>query len=188
MLSIKNILKEKKGIFLSDAIIAILIILLFTGIIVSLMTNIFLESAKIKLSSQQVDFVTEIFEYVEKIPYENVTQENLINYINEKNVDYVSAGSTIEDLTTPYKIAITVEKYNETEGNTDKLDLIKVVTVNVENNLSDKQYSTTMSKLKKRTIQETTELLKWWENVNLGNNTKSVFKTDKIYYNKLYNK
>lgn len=159
-MSIKKVLKEKKGIVLSDAIIAILIMLLFVGIITSLMISIFLESTEIKMNSQHIDYATEIFEYVEKISYEEVTQENLINYINNKNLDYVSAGTTIETLNTPYKIAIEVKKYNETEGNEDKEDLLKIVTLTIENNLLEKQYTSTISRLKKANMQEVEELLK----------------------------
>ncbi len=83
-MTIKQILKKEKGIIVSDAIIAILIILLFVGIIASLIVNIVLESTKIKINSGQLDFATEILEYVENLPYEAVTEENLINYVNNK--------------------------------------------------------------------------------------------------------
>lgn len=173
---IKKTLKEKKGIILSDAIIAILIILLFAGLITSLMAKIFLESAKIKSSSQQMDFSTEIFEYVEKIPYASVTQENLINYINNKNADYVSAGDTIESLNTPYKIAITVETYVP-EENANRLDIIKIITVKIENNLGSKPYSTTTSRIKKATMQEIEEMLNTWKNVSCLKYNKICFQT-----------
>ena len=123
----KKILKEQKGVIISDAIIAILIILLFAGIITSLIVNIVLESSKIKMNSQQMDFATEIFEHIETLSYDSVTQINLINYINNKNLDYVSAGATVEGLTTPYKIGIEVEKYNESEGNEEKFDIIEEI-------------------------------------------------------------
>lgn len=152
-------LKGQRGIVVSDAILAILIILLFTGIIISLITNIVMESTKIKMNSQQLDFAVELLEHIETMPYENVTEDNLIKYVNDKNAEYVSAGTTVDTLTTPYKIGIKVEKYNETEGNTDKLDIIKIVTLTIENSIEDKQYSTTISRIKKASIDEIKTML-----------------------------
>src|SRR5699024_3136675 len=105
-MAIKKILKKNKGIIVSDAIIAILIILLFVGIIATLIVNIVLETTKIKINSGQLNFATEILEYIEELPYENVTEENLIDYVNNKNSEQVSAGTTTEGLTTTYKIGI----------------------------------------------------------------------------------
>jgi len=154
-------LGEKKGIIASDAIISILIILLFAGIITSLITNIVLESTKIKMNSQQIDFATELLEYTEKIPYGTVTeiQDSLVNYVNDKNADYVSAGTDISTLTTPYKIEINVENYNETEGNEEKLDLLKLITITVESNLRNKAYSTQITGIKKASMQEAKEMI-----------------------------
>lgn len=162
---IKRQLKEKKGVVITDAIVAILIILLFTGIITTLITNIILESTKIKMNSQHVDFITEILEYVEQLSYENVTEKNLIDYINNKGEENVSADTTLDTLTTAYRIAIKVENYNETEGNTDKLDIIKIITVTLETDINGKEYSTTISSLKKATIDEVREILEqeWWK-------------------------
>ncbi len=37
-----------------------------------------------------------------------------------------------------YSVIATIEKYNETEGNEDKKDLIKILTVKVEYTVNDK--------------------------------------------------
>lgn len=154
-----KLIKEQKGIVISDAIVAILIMLLFTGIIVSLIVNIVLESQLIKLNSQQIDFATEVLEYAGTLSYAEVTETKLIEYVNTKNADYVSAGTSTESLTTNYKIAIDVQKYNETANNTGKKDIIKIITVTVKTNLDDKEYSTTISSLKKATIDEVKAVL-----------------------------
>lgn len=158
-MDIKKILKKEKGIIVSDAIIAILIILLFVGIITSLIINIVLETTKIKINSGQLDFATEIMEYIEKLPYKDVTEENLINYINNKNPGQISAGTSIIGLTTTYKVGITVQSYNQIPGNEEKLDIIKLVTLTIENNLENKQYSTQITKIKKADIQEVEQIL-----------------------------
>lgn len=156
---IKRFFKEQKGILVSDAVIAILIIMLFVGIITSVISNIVLESLKIKASSQQIDYATEVLEYIDKSSYATVTLENIVSYINTKNSEHVSAGATTDNLTTPYKVAISVEKYNETDGNEDKLDIVKVVKVLVETDIRGKVYSTEISTVKKASIQEIERLL-----------------------------
>ena len=158
-MDIKKILKKEKGIIVSDAIIAILIILLFVGIITTLIVNIILETTKIKINSGQLDFATEILEYIEELPYEAVTEENLINYINNKNSEQVSAGTSTAGLTTTYKIGINVQNYNQTAGNEGKLDIIKLVTLTIENNLENKKYSTEITKIKKANMEEVEQIL-----------------------------
>ena len=162
----KKIMKQKKGIVVTDAIVAILLILLFAGIITSLMTNIFFESAKIKSGSQQIDFTTELFEHVDKLSYEEVTLANLIKYVNEdKNNEHVKAGTTIDEVKqnfpeAQYKIAITVENYMPTDEEIPKLDLVKKVTVTIENNLGNNPYCTTMSRVKKASMDDVQKILK----------------------------
>jgi len=155
----ENTLRKQKGILLSDTIVAILIVLIFTGILTSLIKNIVLQNVKIKMSSQHIDFAIEVLEYAEKLSYAEVTEQNLIAYINNKEEDNVSASINVGLLTTPYKIEIDVENYNERAGNTDKLDILKIVTVTVETDIEDKTYSTTISSVKKATNAEIKSLL-----------------------------
>lgn len=154
-----NKLREKKGVIVLDAIISIMIILLFAGLTISLIYNIVLESTRAKISSQQMDFAVEIFEYAEKLPYESVTQANLVSYINNKNLDYVSAGENTENLSTIYKIAINVQSYNDIEGNSDKENIIKIITLNIENEVAGKPFITEVATLKKATIEEAEDII-----------------------------
>lgn len=155
----ENTLKKQKGILLSDTIVAILIVLIFTGILTSLIKNIVLQNAKIKMNSQHIDFATEVLEYVQKLPYENVTELNLITYMNNKNEDSMSASINTDLLVTTYKVEINVENYNQRIGNFEKLDILKIVTVTVETDIDGKTYSTTISGLKKATKEEVKSLL-----------------------------
>lgn len=155
-MSIERFIKEQKGVFVTDSIISILIILLSAGIILTLIVNITLESTKVKINSQQMDLATGVLEYAEKLPYKDVTEERLIEYVNGKSVDSVSAATTVDTLTTPYKIGIKVETYGEDEG---KLGLIKIVKLTVVSNLNGKDYNTEMSLLKKATVEEVKEIL-----------------------------
>lgn len=157
-------LKKKKanndnGIMASDAIIAILIILLFSGFIISLITSITREKIKIKQNSFTTEVVTKIFEYVESLPYSEVTEEKLIEYVNSQNKKSVSAGTSLDSLSTTCKVQINVTRYNQTEGNQDKLDFIKIVTVIVDNTIENKHYSMEASKVKKAKDEEIEEML-----------------------------
>ena len=157
---IKNYLKKQQGIMVTDAIIAILIMMLFLGIITSLMYNIVLETTKTKISGQQVGFITEIFEYIEKCDYEEVTVVNIIDYINSNfDTELVSGATDIAELTTKYKIGITITPYNELEGNEDKYNFIKLIELKVQADISDKTYTTEISTVKKVTIQEAEEIV-----------------------------
>lgn len=151
---------EQRGIITSDAIVAILIIMLFVGIITSIITNIVLESSKIKINSQQMDFATELMEYAEQLPYEEVTETKLIAYVNSKyDEDRVKAGESIEELDSPYKIAVSVETFIPEDETLPKLDIIKTVTLTIQNTLVNKVYTTTMSTVKRATAEEIEKIL-----------------------------
>ena len=157
---LKKHLRKQDGVLVSDAIISILIILLFAGVITTLIYNIVLESIKVKTESQKIAIFTDIFEYVEKTEYLSLTAENICGYINSNafgidNVSAVTDEANISTLTTAYKVVVKLEKYNQTEGNTNKYDLIKKVNVTIENTLSGQTYSTEMSTIRKATSEET---------------------------------
>lgn len=144
-------IKKQNGFVVSDAMLAMLILMMFTGIITSLIYNIVLTSKRIKINSQEIAYITEVFNYAEQISYSNVTADILISHVNAKSDTnkFVTAGKTTAGLETPYKMTIEVEKYNETAGNTDKKDLLKTIKIKVECTLSKKTYSTEMSTLRK---------------------------------------
>lgn len=148
-----ELIREEKGIVVTDAIIAILIVMLFTGLITSLISKIMIEKMKIKMNSQQMTFVTQIFEHIEKMEYNEVTEENVINYINSIEPTKISAGTSLDNLTTANKIKVKVEKYETTEENSG-FDLVKIVTLTIQNELDNKQYTTEISRIKKATMQD----------------------------------
>lgn len=148
-MNVKKYLKKQEGILVSDAIIAILVILLFIGVISSLITNVVLETTKTKMSSRQMDIATEVLEYANKLPYLDTTATTLNNYASELEV----ANNNI------YDIEIEVENYNSIPGNEIKENIIKTITVTVTSSLRNKEYSTTISILKKATPEEILEIL-----------------------------
>lgn len=152
-------IKSDKGIVVADALVSVLLILLFGGLIVTIISTIVNETTKVKFNSTHIELETEVFEYVQKLSYEQTTDERIINYLNKKysnDTDYISFGNSTDDLTTPCKVAIKVEQYGKDDG---KLDLIKIITISIENTSSDEQYKTEVSTLKKRTEAEVDDLL-----------------------------
>lgn len=77
-------LRQKKGIGLADAIIAVVILMIFTGIIVSISYNIYMGSNFIKRNEQATNYIVELFEYAQGLVYENLDSQVMIDYINNK--------------------------------------------------------------------------------------------------------
>lgn len=77
-------IKQNKGIGLSDGIIAIAILIIFTGIIVSISYNIYLQSNFTKRNEQATNYIVEIFEYGQGLVFEDINSQKLVDYINNK--------------------------------------------------------------------------------------------------------
>lgn len=158
-------LRNEKGAIGTDAFIAILVITLFVGLIATLTYNIYISTMETKRTSTATTYIVEIFEYIDKLYYSDVTEKNLVDYINNKynnaenaetdneisDVNIASARNTtsVENtddtkdiLTTPYKIEISINPYNE------QFDLVKIITVTVKYNVGNQEENLTMTKVK----------------------------------------
>lgn len=163
-MTIKN-LKKSNGFAATDALIAVLIISLFTGIIATIIYNIYLSNASIKRMGTATGYITSIFENVDKEFYEDITIAGLETYIinnqelfsiSDNQINIYSNNS--EEITKNigktdnplYKIDMAIEYYNKTEGNEEKLDLVKQITVTVTYKLGNKEQEISMKRLKSR--------------------------------------
>ena len=143
-------------------LIAILIITLFVGVISSLLYNMYLFNTSLKRMSKANGYVIDMAEYVDKLYYDDVTEDNLINYFNEKyyyqknsktpnkNAEVKAQNTDEKNEETPFTVKIDVQKYNEIEGNEDKLDLVKQVRIIAQYKLGNKLQEITINKPKKR--------------------------------------
>lgn len=146
-------------------LIAVLIIALFTGIIATIIYNIYLSNASIKRMGTATKYITNIFENMDKEYYENITVNGLENYINtnqelfntSNNKINISSNDTTEvavnigNFTKPlYTINMYIEYYNKIQGNENKLDLVKQLNVSVTYKLGNKDQTITMKRLKAR--------------------------------------
>ena len=175
----KKFLKEQKGFAASDALIAILIITLFSGLIATISYNIYLSNRSIKRMSKATNYIVDVFEYIDKANYNEVTEENLINYFNSKyyyeedgtvkidtEVKALEEDETIENIDTPFKAEINIVKYKDIEGtlDTEELDLVQEITMSVTYKLGNKEQKIEMktNKIKKNDesllLNETTNL------------------------------
>ena len=153
----KNKIKGQKGFASSDALIAVLIITLFSGLIATISYNIYLSNSSIKRMSKATSYIVDVFEYIDTIDYDIVTKGELATYFNSKyyigskpEVKMLEDGENIQDINTPFKAEINIVKYNETEGNKDKLDLVQEITMTVRYRLGNKDQEITMTRNKTR--------------------------------------
>lgn len=129
-------IKNEKGIVVADALIAILIMTIFLGLILTLTYNIYLTSNFTKRNSTAVNYGINIIEYIERTDYVYITESHLIDYVKTLG-DNVSAGTDENTLTTPYKVILDVQNYNEIAGNEEKQDIIKKINITIKYNLGD---------------------------------------------------
>lgn len=135
-------IKQNKGIGLSDAIIAVIILMIFTGIIISVSYNIYIQSHFIKRNEQATNYIVEIFEYAQGIIFEDIDSTNLVNYISDKyDIVKTVSGKYNEgiEVVTGYTIFVEVQdKYP---------DYIKQVDITVVYKLGGKNKTVNMSTL-----------------------------------------
>ena len=148
----KKMLKNEKGIATTDGLVAILVVILFTGIIATLLYNIYIANVSVKRITAANTYIIDIFEQSEKMNYEDVTAANLISYFNEKyyNNDKKEAQALSQDGNSDakYKVIINVEKYNETQGNEDKEDMVEEIYLTVIYKLGSRNQQISMKHMK----------------------------------------
>ena len=158
----KNYIRKENGFATSDALIAVLVIVLFSGLIATLTYNIYLATTSTKRMSRANCYITDIFEYVDKSYYDDINAENITNYFNNKYYYQentttpredaeVSMGKPEEKLTTPFKILLKIENhYPENTTEDEKLDLVKKITITVKYELGSREQEIKISRAKSR--------------------------------------
>lgn len=117
-------LKQNKGIGAADAIIAVAILVIFTGIIVSISYNIYNQSNFIKRNEQATNYIVELFEYAQGIIYEDLSSQAMIDYINNKyeNTKAIE-GEYIEGAEKQAAYTIFIKVTDEYPGYIKKIDI-----------------------------------------------------------------
>ncbi len=151
-------LKKNNGFTQADIVISIVILMLFTTLVSALFYNSYISSIKSKRHSEATTYLSKIFESTELISYNNLENEiiDVINKIDSNKLSgtIVENGNAQTNLSTPYKAEVEIMNYNQIEGNADKEDLVKQITVTIKyNSRKDKEETITAKRLKtKETI------------------------------------
>ena len=132
--NIKNITKNK-GFTTADIVISVIIIMLFIGIITTLYYNFYITTSSKNRNAMATNYLIDIIEETKILKYDDATEEAVQNIITNANIPE------------GYTVTASIQKYNETEGNTDKIDLIKILKVNVQYTVGDKTEKIEMSTL-----------------------------------------
>ena len=127
-------LKSNKGISMADVVIALLILIILSGVIGNILYQIAYNNAASRMNAIATDYAVKVAEYIDKIPYENVTNGMQITEIN---------GEQIID---KFNVSIEVENYNNDDST--KEDIIKKVIITVNYNILKETKNYKIQKLK----------------------------------------
>ena len=151
--------KNNKGFAAQDALIAVLIITLFAGIIATLLYNIYLANTSLKRLSKADLYIVDTFEYIDLLNFDDVTIENLQSkYANLVSLTGDDKGTPNEENLNRlwrlrgspqkgYTLDIALDTYVP-EGEQDSLDLVRKITMSVEYKVGDKNQKITMTRIK----------------------------------------
>lgn len=139
MKNAKQKIRESKGFTPVDIAISIVIIIVFIGLIATLFYNFYLTASAKNRNAIATNCLIDVIEEVKKMDYEQITIQEVDLLISS-----LQANKTIPN---EFKISAQVQKYNEMEGNQDKLDVIKILQVKVEYHIGQKMQNIEISTL-----------------------------------------
>ncbi|MCI9287448.1 MAG: hypothetical protein HFJ57_05745 [Clostridia bacterium] len=114
---------SQRGVTSADVIVAVIIIMLFVSVITTGFYNYYKSVQSKNRITIATNIIVDVIENVEMLKYDEVTKENIDNIVKNFESDGTISKS--------YTVTTDLQNYNETEGNTDKKDLIKILKVKV---------------------------------------------------------
>lgn len=114
---------NQRGVTSADVIVAVIIIMLFVSVITTGFYNYYKSVQSKNRITIATNIIVDIIENVEMLKYDEVTKEKIDNIVKKFESDGTISKS--------YTVTTDLQNYNETEGNTDKKDLIKILKVKV---------------------------------------------------------
>ncbi|MBO4815587.1 MAG: hypothetical protein J5507_01255 [Clostridia bacterium] len=161
----KNFLRGNKGIGASDAIVAILIISLFTGLIATILYNIYISNTSLKRMGTANSYIIDILEYSDKLYYEDLTTANKMG-TEFSLTESEDAGESEEEnlerlwklegtINNGYNVEITLDKYTPEENS---YDLVRKITVTISYTVGSRNQEISVYRIKSR------------ENIQIPNN------------------
>lgn len=157
----KKFLKKQNGFAATDGIMAILIISLFTGIIATILYNIYISNVSLKRMSTATLYIVDMFEYVDKIDYTDLDLDNNTNEITEEYsyLELAQNTGTPEDENLErmwkmegepekgYSVTLILDKY---KPNNEAQDLVRQLTMTVNYKVGNRNQEITMTRIKQR--------------------------------------
>ena len=134
-----NKLKSNKGVTTADIVVGIIIIILFISIITTSFYNYYTSIQAKNRKTLATNSIIDVIENVELMNYDDITIDSVNHVINEL--------TTQGDIPKGVTLTATLEKYNEKEGNEDKLDLIKILNVKAEYLINNKTETVEITRL-----------------------------------------
>lgn len=132
-MNMKINIKSNSGFTMTDLVVALLMLTLFTGMIGSLLYSSYKTNIQTKMTGLSVNYAIQILEDIDKITYDEVKNGMESKYINALSIP---AG---------FDLTIDVSNYNE--GNS-KEDLIKKVKLTIIYQFSGETETVVFEKLK----------------------------------------
>lgn len=127
--------KEHKAVMGVDIVVSIVVLSLFAGVIAGMFAELFMQNVSIRMDAMAVNYAIIILEDTDRLPYEEVTTENLMNNVQDRY--YISDNYTAN-----------IEVTNYSDIDSTKEDIIKIVKVTISYQLRNQEYSYTVRKLK----------------------------------------
>ena len=132
---------NNKGYLSIDMAVAIVAIIVFSGLIISLMYVNFLGNTKTKKEAVAMIYLTELMENIGIAKYDEVIQENIEEL---KPVDLRESSESNQ----VYKLDINIEEIKPNEELKETADIIKKITATISYTVADKTYSNTLERIK----------------------------------------
>lgn len=139
----KNLINNK-GITGIDLVIALVMIVTFTGLLVGLMSGIYKNSVEIQKSANATAYATIILEKVDEKAFENVTENFIIRLKSSGEISIDETEYTYEFSVSP------IENIDE--------NLIKQVTLKVKYDINGEEKILNFSKLKIKEVYKDTNI------------------------------
>lgn len=133
-MKILNKLKQCKAATMSDVIIGILIMIMFTGILTTSFYQIYKYNISIRMNAVAVNYTVKILEDIDRMKYEEVT-----NDLNNS----ISTNYSIKE---NYDVKLDIQNYNKDDSS--KEDIIKIVTISVNYKVGNEDETYKVKKLK----------------------------------------
>ena len=151
-MSIKGVsIKKNRGFTTADIVVAIVVMMIFVGMIATLFYNFYLSTTAKNRNAMATNYIVDVIEEIKAMNYDEVqkdTQDS--NSIN----NLIQQLEATKQIPKEYIITGEIQKYNETEGNTDKKDLVKILTIRVEYSLGKKTEKIEILTLLIKTIEK----------------------------------